>query len=215
MFVPFAFVNQPVPTQPAVISSGPVGTTFSFTTGTLFDAYTSQAGITSTDAFNTNNGAWQLFYAHQSVSVPLGADNIGLNPHTGGTNSWAWNFAKSNSVDTIGDWSAVTTFTATRSGTYIGGTFTSSTVTTALSIPANTYFLLSNTQGPFYRTIKSLASNRTGTVGGNPYVTVINRVCLGNWPSGGTTIIPTQFGGAGTGYTEYSTHVHVMSVKFT
>jgi ABC-type phosphate transport system substrate-binding protein len=72
-----------------------------------------------------------------------------------------------------------------------------------------------NNGGPFYKTIQTLADNRTGTVAGSSYVTAINRVVLGNWPSGGTTTVPTQFGGTGTGYTEFSGSVHVMSVKFT
>jgi len=46
------------------------------------------------------------------------------------------------------------------------------------------------------------------------YVTVCNKVALGNWPSGGTTVIPSQFGGAGTGYTFYTGASHVHSVVF-
>ncbi len=212
MFTPFAFVKQ---VTPVIVSSGPTGDTFDYTVGNFFDAYTQQSGVTTTNGINTNNGAWQLFYAHQSVTLSVGTGNIGLVPHTGGTNSWTWYYTVSTVANTIGSWNTPSAFTNTRSGTYTAGTLTTSNITTAKTVPAGYYFLLSNTGGPFYRTIKTLASSRTGTVSGSPYVTVVNRVCLGTWPSGGTTTVPSQFGGSGSGYTEYSGAVHVMSVKFS
>lgn len=81
-------------------------------------------------------------------------------------------------------------------------------------IPKNTYFLISNTSGPFYRTVKTLSENRTAIVNGLPYVTVINKVALGNWPSGGTTAIPSAFGGPSSAYTFYDGYSHVHSVTF-
>lgn len=194
--------------------TGGTGTNVVYTTGTFFDAFTSQAGITNTDAFNTNNGCWQLYYSHQEININSGTGNIGLNPHTSGSNSWTWYYAISNSVNTIGDWGSVQQLSASRSGSYVGGVLTLSNINTNVTIPANRYFLIGNSGGPFYRTVKSLGENRTANVSGSPFVTAINKVCLGNWPSGGTTGIPSQFGGATGGYTFYGNHAHVHSVTF-
>jgi hypothetical protein len=191
------------------------GSNINFTLGNLFDAYSSRDGVTNTEAFNTNNGCWQLYYAHQNISIPSGNNNIGLNPHTSGTNAWTWYYAISNSTNTIGDWSSVSALTTSRSGSYTGGVITYSNIISTINIPANTYFLIGNTSGPFYRTIKELSESRTAIVSGSPYVTAINQVCLGNWPSGGTTTIPSQFNGAGSGYTFYDGYAHVHSVKFS
>ena len=197
------------------ISLGPtVSTTVSYTTGTFFNAYSSQSGVSSTDAFNTNNGCWQLYYSHQAISINIGTNNIGLNPHTSGSNSWTWYISVSSVDNTIGSFPAASAITGLWSSSYTGGTLTTSSINTTTNIPANRYFIVGNHGGPFYRTIKSLASNRTAQVSGSNYVTAINRVFLGNWPSGGTTLVPTQLGGSGTGYTEYASHAHVHSIKF-
>jgi hypothetical protein len=108
----------------------------------------------------------------------------------------------------------VSAITTTTSFSYTAGGFNVSTLTQSVTIPANRYFLIMNNGGPFYRTVKTLASNRTAQIGGSNYVTVCNKVALGNWPSGGTTVIPSQFGGAGAGYTFYTGASHVHSVVF-
>ena len=195
-------------------SSGPVGTIVSYTLGSYFDAYTSQSGVTTTDGINTNNGCWQLYYAFRQITINTGASQIGLNTYNSGSNSWSWFISVSSINDTIGSFPNITTIANSTSFTYAAGGFNQHTIATGVTIPANRYFLIGNTGGPFYRTIKSLASSRTAQVSGTNYFTVVNRVCLGNWPTGGTTTVPTQFGGSGTGYTEYSSHVHVHSVKF-
>lgn len=195
--------------------TGGTGTLISYTTGTFFDAFTSQSGVVSTDAFNTNQGCWQLYYSHTTVTINQGNNRIGLNSYFGGSNSWTWYVAVSNSDSTIGNWGAVSGLTSSQSFTYTAGGFNTSNLNqTTVTIPANRYFLIMNNGGPFYRTVKTLASNRTAQVGGSNYVTVCNKVALGNWPGGGTTTIPTQFGGSGSGYTFYDGRVHVHSVIF-
>lgn len=170
--------------------------------------------MTTTDAFPTNNGCFQLYYAHQNLSISSGTSKIALNPYTSGTNTWSWVYAISNSTDTIGDWGSSNPLTSSRSGSYISGVLSYSNITSTVNIPANTYFLIGNSGGPYFRTVKLLAESRTAFVSGNPYVTAINKVCLGNWPSGGTTAVPTQFGGLGTGYTLFDGYAHVHSVTF-
>lgn len=207
----------PTPTPTIVVGglfTGSTGTEISFTLNSLFDAYSSREGVTSTDAFNTNNGCWQLYYAHQDITIKSGTNTIGLNPHTNGSNSWTWYYAVSNLNDVIGDWGSVVTLSSSNSSPYIGGVLSYSNITSDVVVQAGKYFLISNNGGPFYRTIKSLPSNRTAMVNGQPYVTAINKVALGTWPSGGTIIIPTQFGGTGTNYTFYDGYAHIHSVTF-
>lgn len=201
-----------IPSRKAPQASIELGTIVSYTLGNYFDGYSSRSGITTTDAFNTNNGCYQLYYSHKQIKINSGV-TIGLNPHTNGSNSWTWYISVSTSNNTIGSFPAVTAITPLTSFTYTGGVLAESTTNTTITIPANRYFLIGNSGGPFYRTVKTLASSRTAQVSGENYFTVINKVWLGNWPSGGTTQIPTQLGGTGT-YTEYNGYAHVHSVKF-
>jgi hypothetical protein len=205
----------PTPTSSgaAFVVTGGTGTIVPYTELTYFNAFTSQSGVTTTDAFTSNNGCWQLYYSHSAVTISNGS-NIGLNSYAGGSNTWDWSIAISNSNNTIGNWGSVSAITTSTSFSYNPGGFNVSPITQSVTIPANRYFLILNNGGPFYRTVKTLASNRTAQIGGSNYVTVCNKVALGNWPTGGTTVIPSQFGGAGTGYTFYTGASHVHSVVF-
>jgi hypothetical protein len=205
--------QTPTPSGVPFVVTGGTGTIVPYTTLTYLDAFTSQSGVTTTDAFNSNNGCWQLYYSHSAVTISNGS-NIGLNSYAGGSNSWDWSIVISNSDNTIGNWGSVSAITSVTSFGYSAGGFNVSPLTRSVTIPANRYFLILNNGGPFFRTIKTLASNRTAQIGGLNYVTVCNKVALGNWPSGGTTTIPTQFGGSGSGYTFYDGQVHVHSVIF-
>jgi hypothetical protein len=205
--------QTPTPSGVAFVVTGGTGTIVPYTALTYFNAFTSQSGVTTTDAFNSNNGCWQLYYAHSAVTISSGS-NIGLNSYANGSNTWGWSVAVSNSNNTIGNWGSVSAITTNTSFNYVSGGFNVSSLSQRVTIPANRYFLIMNNGGPFFRTIKTLASNRTAQIGGLNYVTVCNKVALGNWPTGGTTIIPSQFGGAGTGYTLYTGASHVHSVVF-
>jgi hypothetical protein len=204
----------PTPTSGQFVVTGGTGTIVPYTELTYLDAFSSQSGVTTTDAFNTNSGCWQLYYSHSAVTINSGSNNIGLNTYNSGSNSWTWYVTISNSNNTIGSWGTVSAVTSVQSFNYVAGGFNSSNITQTVTIPANRYFLISNNSGPFYRTIKTLASNRTAQIGGSNYVTVCNKVALGNNIGGGTTTVPTQFGGAGTGYVFYSGASHVHSVIF-
>jgi len=206
----------PTPTSSgaAFVVTGGTGTIVPYTELTYLDAFSSQSGVTTTDAFNTNSGCWQLYYSHSAVTINSGSNNIGLNTYTNGTNTWTWYVTISNSNNTLGSWGTVSAVTNSQTFNYATGGFNQSNITQTVTIPANRYFLVSNNGGPFYRTIKTLASNRTAQIGGSNYVTVCNKVALGINIGGGTTTVPTQFGGAGTGYTFYSGASHVHSVIF-
>ena len=206
----------PTPTSSgaAFVVTGGTGTIVPYTELTYLDAFSSQSGVTTTDAFDSNSGCWQLYYSHSAVTINSGNNRIGLNTYRDGSNSWTWYVTISNSNNTIGSWGTVSAVTSNQSFGYNAGGFNQSNITQTVTIPANRYFLISNNGGPFYRTVKTLASNRTAQVGGSNYVTVCNKVALGNNIGGGTTTVPTQFGGAGTGYVFYSGAAHVHSVIF-
>jgi hypothetical protein len=200
--------------SPVTPVTGGTGTIISYTAGNYLDAYTQTSGVTSTDGISTNNGCWQLYYAHSAVTITTGSNKIGLNTYLNGSNSWTWYCSVSTTGNTIGSWGTVSAITSLQSFGYSTGGFNQSNITTNVTVPAGRYFLIANNGGPFYRTVKSLAANRTAQIGGSNYITICNKVCLGNWPTGGTTVVPTQFGGSGTGYSFYSAHTHVHSVKF-
>ena len=212
---PSVSITPTISITPSITPSSAVSGSFNYTPGSFFDVFTQQSGVTSSIGINTNNGAWQMFYANQPVTMSVGTGNIGLVPFQNGSNTWTWYVATGSVNDSTGSWSTVTAITSGTSFSYVGGQLTSSSLNTTIRIPANRYFLIANSGGPFYRTVRPLATNRVGLVSGSAFVTAVNRVALGNWPTGGTTTIPTQFGGSGTGYTEYTGSVHVMSVKFT
>lgn len=206
-------LNMVPPTNPTSVTGG-TGTLVPYTAGNYFDAFTQTSGVTTTDSINSNNGCWQLYYAHSAITITTGSNKIGLNTYLNGSNSWTWYVAVSTVSNTIGSWGTVSAITSSQSFTYSTGGFNQSNITVNVSIPANRYFVIMNVNGPFYRTIKALANNRTAQINGVNYITVCNKVCLGNWPTGGTTVVPSQFGGSGTGYTFYTAHTHVHSVKF-
>lgn len=203
------------PSTSPTIAPPATGSQVTYTPATFFNAFESQSGVTTTNGISTNNGAWQLFYANQPLTILPMVNNIGLNSYAVGSNTWTWYAAVASTNNSTGSWGSVQTISAGTTYNYTAGGFNSATtnMTSSINIPANRYFLLANSGGPFYRTVRN-SSSRTAMVSGSAMVTAINNVALGNWPSGGTTTIPTAFGGAGTGYTFYTGSVHVMSAKF-
>ncbi len=210
--------TQKWPVQSGPVSGDPslsLGTEVSWTSGTYFDSWTQQSGVTTTDiaSYNTNNLVWQLFYAHKSVRISTGTNRVGIVPYQGGTNTITLRAAVSSTNNTTGSFTGEAQY-GTTSGSYTAGALREFGTTTTLTIPANRYFILGITSGPFYRTFKTLAANRTAVANGEAVVTVINKFWWPGWPSGPTTGIPTQLGGATSGYTERSGFVPVTSFKF-
>jgi hypothetical protein len=192
-----------------------LGTEVAWTSGTYFDSWTSRSGVTTTDiaSYDTNNLVWQLFYAHKAIRISVGSNRVGINPRLNGTNTITLRAAVSSANNTIGSFTGENSYGST-GGSYQSGVLREFATTTLLSIPANRYFLLGIVNGPFYRTFKTLATNRTAVVSNEAVVTVVNKFWWPGWPSGPTTGIPTQLGGSTAGYTERSGFVPVTSFKF-
>ena len=200
----------------SVVEGPDLGTTVPWTSGTYFNSWTSQSGVTTSDlAYNTNNMVWQLFYAWQAITIPVLNPAWGIATTTNGSNTSNLRYSLSSVDTTIGSFGADAQIGTDNSGSYTAGGFFEGRVTSSRSIPANRYFLLGITGGPFYRSFRTLAANRTATISGNPVFTVINRFWWGGWPTGPTTGVPTQLGGSTSGYTEQSGYMPVTSFIFT
>lgn len=200
-----------------VVTSTPTpfdyGTTVTWTDNTYFDSFTSQSGVTTTDGTDTNNLCWQLYYAHQALTIPADAVNrLGINTWRSGSNVINWRYAISTVDETLGSFAADAQF-ANQSFSYTAGGFNEQAADSSVTIPANRYFLIGVVGGPYYRATKLLASNRTAYIGGTPYVTVFNTFYQSGWPSGPTTGIPTDLGGSAT-FTKHTDRVSVTSIKF-
>jgi hypothetical protein len=200
----------------SVIAGPDLGTTVPWTSGTYFNSWTSQSGVTTSDlAYNTNNLVWQLLYAWQAITIPVLNPAWGIATTANGSNASNLRYSLSSVDATIGSFGADAQIGTNNLGSYTAGGFFEGRVTSSRSIPANRYFLLGITGGPFYRSFRTLAANRTATVSGNPVFTVINRFWWPGWPTGPTTGVPTQLGGSTSGYTEQSGYMPVTSFIFT
>lgn len=208
--------SGPLSTVPRTIFSNQpaIGTAVAWSLGTYFDSYTSQSGVTTNDLANTNNMCWQLFYAWKDLTISAAANTTAINTAANGSNTVTFRRSVGNVSDAALYFPAETTISNSLTN-YVAGGFNQYTTTVATSIPAGRYFLIGVTSGPFYRSFKTLAANRTAQVSGESYFTAINKVWHGGWPSGPTTGIPTQLGGTTTGYTQYDGYVPVLSVKFS
>lgn len=200
----------------AATSSVDIGTAVAWTSATYFDSFTSQSGITTSNLSPTNSMCWQIYYAHKAMTIAAAANSIGLNTYLNGSNSWTWYTSVSTVNDNSGSFPSESSF-ATTGGVvgYTAGGFSQQTVSSLVTIPANRYFLIGHVAGPYYRTFRTLAANRTAQISGVSHVTAFNRVFYGPHGSGPTSGIPSQLGGARTGYTEYNGYVPVWSIKFT
>lgn len=205
-------------------ASGPVsgdpalslGTEVAWTSGTYFNSWTSQSGVTTEDAPgdpSTNRLCWQMFYAHVPIRISVGSQRAGVATRINGTNTITIRTALASVANTQSGFTGETN-RATASFSYAAGGFNQLSFTSQFSVPANRYFLIGVVDGPFYRTFKTLTANRTAVVSGTTaVVTAINKTWWGAWPSGPTTGIPTQLGGSAT-FTEWSNIIPVTSYKF-
>lgn len=202
--------------QPIAVNTPSVGTAVEWTSGTYFDAYSSQSGVTTTDLTPTNNMCWQLFFAWKALTINIASNNVGINTYAGGSNTWTWYASVSSADYTLGSFPIQSAFTSSTSFSYSAGGFSQHNTTSQVSIPANRYFMIGTQGGPYFKTFKILAANRTAQISGVNYVTAINRVLFSNWFGGGPSNgIPTQVGGATSGFTDNTGYMHLISIKFS
>lgn len=197
----------------ASVSSDPnlsLGTSVAWTSNTIFDTWSSSSSSTTDGTANVTT-IWQLFYAHKALRVTSGVAGARIGTYTSGTNNWQWAISISGSDNSQSNFAAASTITSTTGSIAYssGGTYTANYNAT-VNIPAFRYFIIGRTFGPFYYASRTLAANRTATIGDVSYFTVVNKI----WKGSTTTFtIPSQLGGSAT-YTEVSSISQVAGLRF-
>ncbi len=203
-----------LPHQKASATMPSTGTSVSWTNDTYFNSFTSQSNVLNSDLTDTNSLVWQLFYAHAPLSLPVdGVLRVGINTYQSGNNTVQWRVAISSSENTIGNFGLDSQF-AQGSYSYSTGGFNQATIATAVSIPARRYFLIGVNAGPYYRSFKQLASNRSAQINSLNYVTALNTIYYASHASSVNSGVPVALGGASNSFTTYSGYVPVISIKF-
>ena len=188
-----------------------LGTSVTWTANTMFDTWTSSSS-TTTDGTNNVNQVWQMFYAHKPLRITSGKAGARIGTYQSGTNSWTWGYSVSGTDNSQSNFGAVTNI-GTGSASYVsGGTYTSNFSTT-INIPQYRYFIIGRVTGPFYYASRTLASNRTASIGGVSYFTVINKLWKGGASSTPLTL-PTQLGGTSGTWTEVANISQVAGFLF-
>lgn len=189
-----------------------LGTSVDWTANTIFDTWTSSSS-TTTDGTNNVNQVWQMFYAHKPLRITSGKAGARIGTFQSGSNSWTWAYAVSGTNNSQNNFGAVSNITGLVSASYVsGGTYTANFNTT-INIPALRYFIIGRVTGPFYYASRTLANNRTATIGGVPYFTVINKLWRGGAASTPLTI-PTQLGGTSGTWVEAANISQVAGFLF-
>lgn len=203
-------LGQGIQVSPAFASDPnlSLGTSVAWTSNTIFDTWTSSSSAT-TDGTPIVNNIWQMFYAHRALRITSGTSGARIGTYQSGSNSWTWALALSGTNNTQSDFGSATNIAA-QSASYVSdGTYVTNYSTT-INIPRFRYFLIGRIFGPFYFAARNLADNRTATIGGVPYVTVINKL----WRGSSTSFsIPSQLGGSAT-YTEVTGTSQVAGFRF-
>lgn len=191
------------------------GTAVAWTNDTYFDMYSSQSGVLSSDQANTSSLVWQVFFANAPLTIPAdGVNRYGWQAYGNGSNAVNYRIAISSVDNTLGSFAADTQISSAATTSYSAGVFKEQVGTASVTIPAKRYFLIGIVGGPFTRTIKSLAANRTAQVGGVNYVTALNTVYFASHASSITTGIPSAIGGNVSGFSTLNGYASVMSIKF-
>lgn len=206
-----------------------LGTTVQWTSNTWLYLAEGQANVRSipydTVNYDTNNMVWQLFYAHQSIRLPVSSGTISATGggarmssivRQSGTNSPYFYGAVSGADANLSDFKSNTdiSMTAVVSITYAANTLWQGNVTNQLVVPANRFFMLGFGGGPYYRNFRRTANNYTAVNGNTAIFTVINQAYAAGWPSGPVRGIPTQLKGNTASYYSLSGNILLAAVKF-
>lgn len=192
-----------------------IGTQVAWADDTYFDSYTSQSGISTADVTGSNSLTWQLYYAHQTISIPADAVNrIGLNTFSTQVASFKpIRFASGTNDSQITSFGGEKSLVGSNNLSSSPGAFVEQACNSATTIAAGSYFII-GVGAIFYRTLKTQTSNRTAMLNGNPVVTVLPTnwwATQGNYYSTG---FPTVLGGTRTPSENYTDKVVMLSIKF-
>lgn len=217
------FLSNVNPSAGPVYVSGdpalPLGVIESWTSNTYMNiglgVQTAQGNDYTSDTLYT---VWQVFYAHQSVRLPVGSNRWGALSRSTGTNSIDLYAAVSSLENTKSNFSSNVELLIgdnTGSQSYSSNILYQSAITSAITIPAKRYFILGIAGGPYYRNYRKTANNYTVVNGGNAIITALNEVYWPGWLSNPATRgIPANIGGNVGNYVKLTGNIHVSSYKF-
>lgn len=192
-----------------------LGNTIAWTDGTYANVAGVGSGITTSSLASTNNMCWQLFYAWRTVTIPAQANGVGIDSTTTNVNNFNYYVTVASAIPGVNDfYSTPVQITSQGSTNYTAGVLCQTTTTVSTTIPAGCYFMIGVSGGPYTRAFQTATQNNTFSINGVPYVTALNTVYYGPWPSGPTSGVPTQVGGTTSGYVTYTSNVSVISVVF-
>ena len=192
-----------------------IGTEVSWTDDTYFDSFTSQSGITVADVTGSNGLTWQLYYAHQAITIPADATNrIGVNTFSTQTAApKPIRFVSGSNNSLISGFGGEKSLVGTNNLSSTPGGFVEQACNSATTIAAGTYFIV-GIGTIFFRTLKTQTTNRTAMLNGNPVVTVLPT----NWWSSQLNVqtsgFPTELGGTRTPTEKFTDKVVMLSIKF-
>ena len=217
-------IDAPPSTITGPVSGDPnlsLGNTVDWTSNTFLYIAEGQSNVTAQDfRYDTNNMVWQLFYAHRSIRLPVGAGNAGFRWSTitrqSGSNTVGLNAVASSVNNTKGNFNSnvETIVSVIRSFSYAANTLYQGNVQQQFVVPANRYFLLGFIGGPFYKNYRRTSNNYTAVYLGNAIVTAIPEVYSAPWPSGPTRGVPTQIGGNTTSYLKFESNILLSAIRF-
>lgn len=206
-----------------------LGTTVQWTSNTWLYLAEGQANVRSvpfdTVNYDTNNMLWQMFYAHQSIRLPISSGPVSA---SGGGARWS-SIVRQNGGNSPQLYGAIagadanladfksnidTALSTVVSITYTANALWQGNVTTQFTVPANRFFMLGFLGGPYYRNFKRTANNYTAVNGNVAIVTVINQAYIAGWPSGPGRGVPTQLKGNTAGYMSLASNIFLSAVKF-
>lgn len=192
------------------------GTTeVSWTDNTYFDFYSSQTSTTTDILAGNQNRTLQLCFAHQALTIPNDAvSRVAVGTYSTQVASPKRTYTAIGIADNVKRFPATTTFITldgTSNLTSSSGAFVEYPTNTAVTIPANRWFLIGHSIIPF-RAARSMAAPRTATISGTYYFTVFPIIYL--YGSQSETRTPTELGGYGVPFLKYTGYTNVMSIKF-
>lgn len=182
---------------------------------TYFDFYSSQTSTTTDILAGNQNRTLQLCFAHQALTIPADATSrLAVGTYSTQVSSPKRTWAAIGIADYVQRFPVTSTgitSDATSGRTSSQGAFVEYPVGSAVSIPANRWFLIGHSIIPF-RAARSMSNPRTAVISGTYYFTVFPIIYLMASQSEQRT--PTEMGGFARPFLKYTGYTNVMSIKF-
>lgn len=186
-----------------------------WTDDTFFDFYSTSTSTTTDILGGVQNRCFQLCYAHQQVTIPAdGVERLGVGTYSTQVSSpkrWWMAQGVADNIQRVPQSYTFITTDGTSSRTSSQGAFVTVPANTAITIPANRWFIIGHSIIPF-RAVRSQAAPRTAKIGSTYYVTAFPTIYEFSSQSEART--PVYLGGFGKPIRVWFGYTHVMSIRF-